>query len=100
MDCSLCFMSVALWESIPFSCRGSAQHREPGVPTLARVMQVWLMYPRGTNWSLQASHRHARIQLDLKPCNDLAPLAPVSPGGIWICSKVYSLMEFPLLITL
>lgn len=70
MDCSLCFVSVTLWKSIPFLSRGSAQHWEPGVPTLARVMQVWLMYPCGTNWSLQGSHRHARIQLDLKPCND------------------------------
>lgn len=72
---------------------------EPGVPTLARVMQVWLMYPCGTNWSLQGSHRHARIQLGLKPCNDLAPLALISPGRIWICSNVYSLVGFPLLIT-
>lgn len=58
---------LPLWKSIPCSCRGRAQPRQPGVPTLARVMQVQPVYPCGTSWSWQGSHRQARIQLDLNP---------------------------------
>lgn len=73
--------SVALQQSVPSSCRGNAGHWEPGVPTLARMMQIRLVRPCGINLGSHRSTRCAKTQLVLKPCNVMAPLALLlSPG--------------------
>lgn len=55
-------------------------HQEPGVPTLARMMQVWLICPCGTNLGFHGSDRHAKTQLLLKRWDIMASLALISHG--------------------
>lgn len=56
-DCSPRFASVALQQSIPSSCRGNAGHWEPGVPTLAGMMQIWLVCPCGYQFGFAQEHQ-------------------------------------------